>query len=143
MAVKSIPPGFHSVTPYLNVANVREAIEFMKQAFDAKQTVYHDLGGGHVHGEVIIGDSPIMIGQTTPKPANIYLYVDDVDSVYRRALAAGATSLEEPSDKPYGDRNGGVKDPSGTTWYIATHKEAVSDDEIVKRFAATNRGVAS
>ena len=139
MTVKAIPEGFHSVTPYLLVRDVRALIEFLKKSFDAKETFLHDLGNGHVHAEVTIGDSVVMIGQSDPMPAQIYLYVNDVDATYKRALQAGATSISEPADQPYGDRNAGLKDPSGNTWYVATHKEDVSPEEIQRRLETAGR----
>ena len=125
--VKPVPDGFHSVTPFLNARNVATFIEFLKQAFAAKQRNYDDLGGGHVHAEVDIGDSRIMISQSSeadaPKPSALHLHVKDVDTVYRRALEAGATLTYEPAVQDYGDREAGVKDSCGNDWYIATHIE--------------------
>ena len=142
MATNSVPQGFHTVTPYLAIEDARGFIEFAKQAFDATETSYHDMGGGHVHAEIRIGDSMIMVGQTTPLTAQIYLYVDDVDATYARAVKAGAKSVEAPVDKPYGDRSAWVVDRHGITWFIATRKEELTDAEIVKRLrarAAANR----
>lgn len=139
MALRPIPEGFHTVTPYLSVENAPKIIEFMEKAFDAQQLLFHDLGGGHVHAEVRIGDSVIMLGQSAPLPAQIYLYVDDVDATYQRALQAGAKSVEAPNDKPYGDRGAWVTDPFANTWFIATHKEEVSEQELLRRFAAARR----
>jgi PhnB protein len=91
------------------------------------------------HAEVRIGGSPVMMGEARgpwpAMPCAIYLYVNDTDAVYRRALAAGATSLMEPADQFYGDRNAGVKDPCGNFWWIATHKEDVSPEELQARAA--------
>jgi PhnB protein len=109
---------------------VREAeqlIEFVKGVFGATETLRTVGGGGGLHVEVRIGDSMVMIGgaRTTTKPAAIYLYMDDVDAVYQRALEAGATSNMEPADQPFGDRIAGVDDTFGNTWYIATHQQDV------------------
>lgn len=139
--VKPIPDGYHTVTPYLTVPGVANLIDFLKQAFDAKEIDRHTRPDGSVqHAEVQIGDSRVMMGepqdQWKPKPANLYLYLDDVDAAYRRAIAAGATSLQEPADQFYGDRTGGVEDASGNQWWLATHKEDVSPEEIGKRAAA-------
>jgi PhnB protein len=140
MAANWKPDGYHSITPYLVLSNAREFIAFARRAFDAKELEFHDLGEGRVHAEVRIGDSILMFGQGGGQfplfPAQLYLYVPDVDSTYRRALDAGATSVAEPDDKPYGDRSAGVKDPFGNVWYIATHKEDVSAEELRRRTAA-------
>ena len=128
MPVNPIREGFHTITPYLMVPGAANLIEFVKQAFGATE-LYRDTGSaGGMHAEVRIGDSMLMIGgtlNTEAMPAAIYLYVEDVDTIYRRALQAGATSIAEPADQPYGDRNAGVKDSFGNIWYIATHKEDV------------------
>ena len=130
MAVKSIREGFHTVTPYLMVREAAQLIDFVKQAFAATE-LFRDTGSaGGIHAEVRIGDSMVMIGGAgtwngEPMPAALYLYMDDVDAVYKRALQAGAASLSEPEDQPYGDRLAGVKDSFGNIWYIATHLEDV------------------
>ncbi len=134
--VNPIPPGFHTVTPFLYVKNAKQFIEFTQAAFGAQETVYHDLPNGQAHAEIKIGDSMIMIGQTTPAPASIYLYVHDVDAVYSRAVEAGATSIDAPSDKPYGDRGAAVKDAHGITWFIGSRIEA--DDVISRRMKASS-----
>lgn len=141
MAVNPIPDGFHTVTPYLLVAGVRKLIEFMKKAFGAEETECMAAEDGTVmHAQVKIGDSMIMMGdprgRCEPTPASLYLYVPDVDAVYRRAIEAGGESVMAPTDQVYGDRSGGVKDPFGNTWWIATHIEDVSTEEIGRRFAA-------
>src|SRR3982751_5767101 len=117
-ATQPIPDGYHTVTPHLINENVSRLIEFLKRAFDAQEA--HRLAGrdGRIlHAELRIGDSMVMIGEASserqPMPSSIALYVEDVDAVYRRALEAGAVSLKEPSNQFYGDRSGGVKDPSG------------------------------
>ena len=130
MAVKPIREGFHTVTPYLMVREAAQLIDFVKQAFAATELFRGTGSAGGIHAEVRIGDSMVMIGGAgtwngEPMPAAIYLYMDDVDAVYKRALQAGAASLSEPADQPYGDRVAGVKDPFGDTWYIATHIEDV------------------
>ena len=145
MAVKPIPDGFHSVTPYLVVPGVAGLIDFLKQAFDATE-VHQRMtqpDGAVMHAEVRIGDSILMMGEPRgdfqAMPASFYLYVPDTDAVYRRAIQAGATSLMEPADQFYGDRNAGVKDASGNLWWIATHIEDVSPDELAKRAAALGK----
>ena len=121
--------GFHTVTPYLMAQEADRLIDFVKEAFGATELM-RDIGSaGGIHAEVRIGDSMVMIGgggaglrwRGESNPATLYLYIDDVDGVYRRALSAGASSLSEPEDQPYGDRVAGVKDSFGNVWYIATH----------------------
>ncbi len=125
--VKYIREGFHTITPYLAVREATELIDFVKQAFGAEAVLRGTGSQGGIHAEVRIGDSMVMIGgggawRGTPMPTAIHLYVKDAGAVYRRALQAGATSMQEPVDQPYGDREAGVKDLSGNYWYIATHK---------------------
>jgi PhnB protein len=124
-AVKPVPEGFHTVTPYLTAREAEKLIDFVKEAFSA-EVLYRTIGsGGGIHSEVKIGDSMVMIGGGGPwegTPTGIHLYVTDADAIYDRAIKAGATSLHEPVDQPYGDREAGVKDFSGNHWYIATHQ---------------------
>jgi PhnB protein len=141
MAVKPIPEGHHTVTPYLVVRDVAQLIDFMKQAFAAEEILRMAQPDGVImHAEVRIGDSQVMLGEARgdnePMPAMLHLYVEDADAVYRRALQAGATSLREPVDEFYGDRIGGVKDRFGNQWWIATHIEDVSPEEMARREAA-------
>jgi uncharacterized glyoxalase superfamily protein PhnB len=141
MAVKPIPDGYHSVTPYLTVRGVPMLIDFMRQAFEAQEVERVTRPDGTVgHAEVKIGDSIVMMGEANsewqPMPGAIYLYVNDVDATYKRALRAGAVSTMEPVDQFYGDRSAGVKDPSGNQWWIATHKEDLSREELMKRAQA-------
>jgi uncharacterized glyoxalase superfamily protein PhnB len=141
MAVNPVPEGYHSVTPYLGVDGAAKLIDFLKTAFDAKELFRHSHPDGSVwHCEVKIGDSIIMIGEPRgvwiARPCTLYLYVADCDALYNRALKAGATSLVEPADQFYGDRSAGIQDPTGNFWWIATHKEDLSPEEIQKRAAA-------
>lgn len=141
MAVKPIPEGHHSVTPYLVVPGVAKLIDFLKRAFEAKEIHRTTRPDGTImHAEVRIGDSMVMMGEARgewkPMPGAIYLYVNDTDATYKRALRAGATSVMEPADQFYGDRNAGVKDPVGNHWWIATHKEDVPPEELAKRAEA-------
>ncbi len=138
MAVKAIPDGFHSVTPYVIVEDGARFIEFTQEAFGAEQTErMENPDGGIRHAQVKIGDSFVMLGepQGEPMPASLYLYVPDCDAVYERALAAGATSIMEPADQFYGDRGAGVTDPCGNIWWIGTHIEDVSSEELARRAA--------
>jgi uncharacterized glyoxalase superfamily protein PhnB len=144
MAVKPIPDGYHTVTPYLVVEGAAKLIDFLKQAFGAEEIFRMPGPGGQIgHAEVRIGDSVIMMSDATaeyrPMPSMIHLYVNDADAFYKRALQAGATSLREPADQFYGDRTAGVKDPVGNQWYIATHKEDVSFEELEKRAKAAGK----
>jgi PhnB protein len=144
MAVKPIPDGYHTVTPYLTVQGVPKLIDFLKQAFEAREIECMAQPDGTVrHAEVRIGDSVVMMGEArgeqAPMPSAMYLYVNDTDAVYKRALRAGATSLREPADQFYGDRSAGVKDPSGNYWWIATHQEDVPPEELKKRAEAAMR----
>jgi PhnB protein len=141
MAVKPVPDGFHTVTPYLVVSDAARLIAFLQQAFDGKETICTTKPDGSIgHAEVRIGDSAVMLGEAggawKAMPCAIYLYVPDTDAVYRRALQAGATSIMEPADQFYGDRNAGVKDPCGNLWWIATHIEDVPPEEMKRRAAA-------
>jgi PhnB protein len=140
MAVKPIPDGYHTVTPYLVVADAEAQIDFLKRAFGADETYrHHDDKGKVSHAEVRVGNSMLMIGQArdqwTPKPAMFYLYVEDVDAVYKRAVEAGAKPAQEPADQAYGDRSGGVEDSQGNQWWVGTHIEDVSPEEIQRRYS--------
>ena len=141
MPVKPIPDGYHTVTPYLTVHDVSGLIAFAEKAFGAKLLSSHNGPDGKIgHAEFKIGDSVVMTGQAREQvpatSAMLYLYVPDTDAVYRAALAAGGKSLMEPSDQFYGDRNAGVSDPFGIQWWIATHVEDVSPEEMVRRSLA-------
>jgi uncharacterized glyoxalase superfamily protein PhnB len=140
MAVKPIPDGYHTVTPYLVVADAEAQIDFLKKAFGAEETFRHKDDKGKVsHAEVRVGNSMLMIGQArdqwTPKPAMFYLYVEDVDAVYKRAVEAGGKPIHEPVDQAYGDRTGGVEDLLGNQWWVGTHVEDVSPEEIERRYS--------
>lgn len=119
-------PDQRSVTPYLHVAGAAGCIDFLKQAFGAVEVMRHQTPDGFVHhAKMRLGDSVLELGeahgQYPAMPANLHLYVADADATYKRAVAAGATALREPVDEPYGDRCGGVRDPFGNRWWIATH----------------------
>jgi uncharacterized glyoxalase superfamily protein PhnB len=136
--VKPIPDGYRTVTPYLIVPEAAGLIDFIVKAFGGKRVRQHNMPDGTVaHAEVAIGDSMVMIGNSGEQwpglKAAIHLYVEDVDQAYKRAMAAGATSEREPADQMYGDRSAGIKDFAGNTWWLATHIEDVSDEEIARR----------
>jgi uncharacterized glyoxalase superfamily protein PhnB len=138
MSVKPVPDGYHTVTPYLTVDDAALQIDFLKRALNA-QVKYEmkDDQGNVRHAEVSVGDSILMIGQARDqwksRPMSFYLYVPDVDALYKSALAAGAKSLQEVTTQFYGDRSGGVEDPQGNYWWIATHVEDVSPEELERR----------
>lgn len=137
-AVRPIPEGFHTVTPYLLVNDAAGLIPFLEKAFGAELLGRYDAPDGRLmHASLEIGDSKVMMGQAAAEwpamPCMLHLYVEDVDAVYRRAVEAGARSIREPEDQFYGDRSGGVIDPAGNQWWITTHIEDVSDEEIVRR----------
>jgi PhnB protein len=120
---KDLRPGFHSVTPYFTVRQPDRLIDFVAYAFGATENFRSTGSAGGMHAEVNIGDSLVMIGgaeHIEPRPTAIHLYVPNVDEAYKRALEAGGKSLMEPADQPYGERSGGVEDPTGNRWYIAT-----------------------
>ncbi len=150
--VNYIPKGFHTATPYLIAKDAAAAIEFYKKAFGASEIErITDETGAVRHGEFQIGDSRFMITDEHPdypawlsplsrggSPVHIYLYVEDVDAAFKQAISCGATELLPVKDQFYGDRSGGVTDPFGHIWYIATHIEEVSEEEIKKRAAEAN-----
>ena len=118
-------PIYRTITPYLTVKRAEELVEFVKHVFDGVEVLRTTGSAGGLHAEVTIGDSKLMIGgyaSVEEKLTALHIYVPDADAVYQRALQAGATSMEEPVDQFYGDREAGIKDPSGNVWWIATHK---------------------
>jgi PhnB protein len=133
------PEGYRTITPYLTINGVSEVIEFLKKAFDVKDVKACNTAddGTIMHAEVLIGDSWIMMGEAggdhKAAPACLYMYVPNVDKVYATAIEAGGVSIMEPTDMFYGDRNAGVKDSAGNSWWIATHVEDVSPQEMEKR----------
>jgi PhnB protein len=149
MAVKPIPEGYHTATPYLIAKGAASAIEFYKKAFGAKEVMrLADPTGKIGHAEIQIGDSRIMLADEHPEmdirgpqslggtPVGICLYVPNVDAVFNQAVAAGAKVERPVVDQFYGDRSGTIRDPFGHKWTIATHKEDISPEEMNKRFEA-------
>jgi PhnB protein len=147
--VKPIPDGFPRVTPYLIVDGASAAIEFYRSVLGATERVRMPAPEDKVgHAELQIGDSVIMLadefpgmGARGPKaiggtPVTLHVYVEDVDSVFDRAVQAGAKALGQVEDRFYGDRSGQFEDPFGHRWDVATHVEDVSPDEMAKRAAA-------
>jgi PhnB protein len=144
-----IPEGYHSITPYLHITGAARAIEFYKEVFGATEVMRMDAPGGKIgHAEIKIGDSHVMLADEFPEmdvrspqsfggsPVGLLLYVEDVDALAERAVAAGAQLQSPLEDKFYGDRMGKLIDPFGHIWAIATHKEDVSPEEMEKRIAA-------
>ncbi len=136
--VRPIPQGYHSVSPYLVVDGAAKLIDFVKHTFNAVENARMEGPQGRIsHAEMKIGDSIVMLSDSTPEynamPSMPYVYVDDVDAVYKRALQAGGTSVSEPKNQFYGDRSAGVRDPLGNHWGIATNIEEVSPEEMQRR----------
>jgi len=144
--VKPIPENYHSVTPYLTVNDAARAIDFYKRAFGAKEVVRMDGPAGKIaHAELKIGDSMLMLSDEMPgagcrapqsvggTTVSIFLYVEDVDSVYKQAVSAGAKGNAPPSDMFWGDRFGKLTDPFGHAWALATHIEDVAPAEMARR----------
>jgi PhnB protein len=146
---KPIPKGYHTVTPYLSVQGAGEAIAFYKKAFGAKEVMRMPGPNGTIgHGEMQIGDSRIMLADEFPEmnfrsprsiggtPVTIHLYVQDVDRITKKAIAAGAKLLRPVADQFYGDRSGSLEDPFGHVWHVATHIKDIPMKELKKRAAA-------
>ena len=146
-SVKPVPEGYHTITPYLSVTDGEAAIEFYKKAFGAQELFRMPGAGGKGigHAEIKIGDSHVMLADEAPdlnfrspqtlggSPVMLYLYVDDSDAWFDRAVKAGAKITRPLEDQFYGDRSGCVDDPWGHRWYLSTHKEDVSPEELEKR----------
>jgi PhnB protein len=156
MATQPIPEGYHTVTPYLAVDDATEAIEYYTKAFDAKERVRMETPDGKIgHAELEIGDSLVMLSdpfpQASTKPPNelggtsvsVFMYVEDVDAVVKRAVDAGAMVTMEVADQFWGDRFGSVKDPFGHLWSIATHVEDVPPEEMAERAKAAMAAMSS
>ena len=141
MAVKPIPEGYNTFTPYYVVEGASDFIEFLKKAFGAQEMFRFPGPGGKLgHAEVRVGTSFVMLADTSPEypPSrmNSYLYVPDVDATYKKAVAAGAQSRREPANQFYGDRVATVLDRWGNTWSIGTHVEDVAPEEMKRRAEA-------
>ena len=150
--VKPIPEGYHSITPYLIIDGAADALEYYKKAFGAIELFRMEHQGKIGHAEMKIGDSPFMLGDEMPQlgyrgpkalggsPVGIMIYVEDCDTIFKQAIAAGGTETKPLQDQFYGDRSGTLTDPFGHNWTVATHKEDVSPEEIDKRLAAMAAG---
>jgi PhnB protein len=146
MSVQPIPQGFHSITPFLVVNDATKAIDFYRRAFGAKEIMRNTGPDGKItHAEIRIGDSPLMLSDEMPQAGirtprslggstvNIFLYVDNVDTIFKQAESAGA-KVEMPLENMFwGDRYGRLTDPFGHSWSVATHKEDVAPEEMKKR----------
>jgi uncharacterized glyoxalase superfamily protein PhnB len=144
MAAKPVPDGYQNVIPYLVVEGAPALIDFLKRVFNGTEVERINRDDGSVmHSEVRIGNAVVMLAEASekwkPMPAMMYVYVPDVDEAYKRALAAGATSIAEPSDQFYGDRMGGVTDKVGNQWWIATNVENVPREEYPERMKRHGR----
>ena len=152
MPVKPIPDGYHAVTPYLIVDGATAAIDFYARAFGAREICRLVAPGGRVgHAEIRIGDSHLMLADEFPEmeavspkkggghAVSLLLYVDDVDAVFRRAIAAGAKEQKAVADQFYGDRSGTLVDPFGHVWSVATHRADVTPEEMERRWQAMRR----
>jgi PhnB protein len=146
MSVKAIPAGHRTVTPYLIIKNAAKALEFYKKAFGTTETYKLMMPDGRLgHAEIRLGDSMIMLADEFPEfggkapatlggsPVCIHLYVEDVDTVFKKAMAAGAKERKPVMDQFYGDRSGQLEDPFGHLWWVATHKEDIAPEEMQKR----------
>lgn len=138
MTVSAIPEGYPRISPYLIVDDPDATLAFVERVFDGLVTGRHTAPDGRVmHAEIRVGDSLVMLGGANPQwravPAALHIYVADADATYRRALEAGATSVSEPTSQPYGDRSAYVTDACGTMWFISSHVEDVSPEELARR----------
>ena len=142
--VKTVPKGYHSVNPFLIVEGASKLIQFLKQTFDAKvEESVNGPDGRIAHAELTVGDSIIMMSDDTSKygatASHLYVYLENVDLTFKRALEAGASSVQEPADQFYGDRTAGVRDPTGNYWWIAQHVEDVPPEELERRIKARSQ----
>src|SRR5262245_7430524 len=149
MSVKPIPEGYHSLTPYLSIQGAEKAREFYKKAFGAVEVMRMPGPDGKIgHAEIKIGDSHLMLADEYPQmgfrspkalggsPVGLMLYVENVDEVVSKAVGAGAKLTRPVENQFYGDRSGCLEDPFGHTWFVSTHVEDVSMEELKKRAAA-------
>ncbi len=152
--VKPIPEGYAALTPYLIVHDASAAIDFYKKAFGAKEIMRMPGPDGRIgHADLVIGDGHVMLADESPEmghrgpqsfggsPVSLVLYVENVDGVVKQAVAAGATLTRPVKDEFYGDRTGGLTDPFGHIWFVMTHVEDVSNEEMEKRAAARAESV--
>ena len=149
MAVKPVPDGYYTATPYLIIKGAAKALDFYKQAFGAQELMRFPMPDGKVgHAEIKIGNSPIMLADEFPEmghkspeslggsPVSLMLYVPDSDKTFAQAIKAGGKELQPLKDQFYGDRSGTLTDPFGHVWTVSTHKEDVSPEEMDRRHKA-------
>ena len=142
--LKMVPEGYHSVNSFLIVEGAEKLIQFLKQTFDGKvEESVKGPDGRIAHSELTVGDSIIMMADATPKygatAVHLYVYLENVDLTFNRALEAGASSIQEPADQFYGDGTAGVMDPTGNYWWIAQHVEDVPPEELERRIKARSQ----
>lgn len=153
MAVRPIPTEYHRVTPYLVMKNAAKAIDFYRNVFDAKERMRLPTPDGTIaHAEIQIGDSIVMLSEEAPErgfrgpqsfggtPVSLLLYVENVDTVFKKAITAGAKEMRPVKNQFYGDRSGTLTDPFGHCWTIATHVEDVRPEELQKRMQTAMSG---
>jgi PhnB protein len=150
--VKPIPDGYHSVTPYLIIKGAAAAIDYYKNAFGATELFRMEHEGQVGHAEIKIGDSIVMLADEHPPmnalspktvggtPVSLMIYVDDVDSMFKRAIELGGDETRALKDQFYGDRSGTLTDPFGHVWTVATHKEDLTPEQMNERAAAAHGG---
>ncbi|HEX7310832.1 MAG TPA: VOC family protein [Gaiellaceae bacterium] len=156
MATQPIPEGYHTATPYLVIDGAAEAIDYYKKAFGAKERMRMEAPGNRIgHAEIEIGDSLVMLSDAFPQSttkaptelggttAGVFLYVEDVDAVVKKAVDSGATVTMEVADQFWGDRFGSITDPFGHSWSIATHVEDVPPEEMAERAKTAMAAMAS
>ena len=149
MTIKPIPESYHSVTPYLSISGAADALEFYKQAFSATEIFRLDAPNGEIgHADIMIGDSHVMLAdqcEESPIPSpqslsgssvGLHIYVEDVDALFAQAINAGAKQVKPVADQFYGDRMGTLEDPFGHIWFLATHKEDLTPEDINARAEA-------
>ena len=145
MSVKPIPEDYHTLTPVLTVEGGVDALAFYERAFGAEVRSKLVMGGKLMHSELRVGDSIFSVSDAFPEfgsvapdaaapvPLALLLYTEDVDGLYDRAIAAGATEVNRPADQFHGDRAGSLRDPYGHRWMLATHTEDMSEEELQRR----------
>ena len=152
MSIKTIPDGYHAVTPYLIIKGAAQAMDFYTRAFGARERMrLPGPGDAIMHAEMELGDSVIMLADEFPQMGAVspqtlggssvflHLYVSDADAMFNQAVAAGAKVAEPMENKFYGDRSGTVLDPFGHRWSVSTHVEDVTPEEIGRRIAAMGK----
>jgi len=151
MTVRAIPEGYHSLTPYLIIKGAAKALDFYARAFGARELFRMPMPGGKIgHAEMQIGDSRFMLADEAPErdirapqgppPVSMMIYCDDVDGMWKRALAAGGKEQRKLQNQFYGDRSGTLADPFGHQWTVAQHVEDVSPEEMDKRMKQQPQG---